>query len=339
MEETDGQVEAVAEVIEPAEAEELSVRYSPAAIEANFDALEAHVRRVTEGYAGTRYDLATAQGLRDAKHDRSYLNGLKKEIEERRKAAKRKYSRPLEAFERRCREITDIVDEASEGIKAQLDAAEAAQRSRRRDALEAHYEEFAGLLAPVVPYGRLHEDRWLNKTCAEPKAIAELEEKVGALARDWETLKAQRGSMGHYEEAERKLFRTLDLGAAMAAAREAGEQDAAIAEMAAAVEAPAGTDEACEVVMEGGDNHGEGEVYAPEPMPPRPAPPTPATQAPAAPPAPAAGGACPWVVVVERATGEQMRGVAGTLAARGIRGTVMRGILVQACARALGEEI
>ena len=212
MEETDGQVEAVAEVIEPAEAEELSVRYSPAAIEANFDALEAHVRRVTEGYAGARYDLATAQGLRDAKHDRSYLNGLKKEIEERRKAVKRKYSRPLEAFERRCREITDIVDKASEGIKAQLDAAKAAQRSRRRDAPEAHYEEFVGLLAPVVPYGRLHEDRWLNKTCAEPKAIAELEEKVGALARDWETLKAQRGSMGHYEEAERKLFRTLDLG-------------------------------------------------------------------------------------------------------------------------------
>lgn len=333
--EESGQVEAVAEVIEPQEAEALSVTYSPAAIEANFDALEAHVRRVTEGYAGATYDLTSAQGIRDAKHDRSYLNGLKKEIEERRKAVKREYSRPLEAFERRCREITGIVDEASEGIKAQLDAAEADRRARRRKALEAHYGEFAGLLAPVVPYGRLHEDRWLNKTCPEPKAFAELEERVGALARDWETLKAQRGSMGHYEEAERELFRTLDLGAALAAAREADEQDAAIAEMAAAVGGPAAPDEAPEVVMEGGDNHGTGPAYAPEPVPPRPAPAPPAP----APAPPAPRGAGPWVVVVGSATREQMREVAGELAARGIKGTVMRGTLGQACARARGEEI
>ena len=33
-----------AEIIEPEEASELTVAYSPAVIEANFDALEAHVR-------------------------------------------------------------------------------------------------------------------------------------------------------------------------------------------------------------------------------------------------------------------------------------------------------
>ena len=35
-----------AEIIEPEEASELTVAYSPAVIEANFDALEAHVRRL-----------------------------------------------------------------------------------------------------------------------------------------------------------------------------------------------------------------------------------------------------------------------------------------------------
>ena len=41
-----------AEIIEPEEASELTVAYSPAVIEANFDALEAHVRRLVAGSWG-----------------------------------------------------------------------------------------------------------------------------------------------------------------------------------------------------------------------------------------------------------------------------------------------
>lgn len=283
--------EVVAEVVEEQEASSLIVTYAPSSIEANFDALEKRVRKTVELYEGATYDLTKADKIKEAKNDRSCLNGLKSEIEERRKAVKREYNKPLAAIEKRCKEITSIIDGASDGIKAQLDEAEERRRAGARAALEAHYREFAELLAPVVPYERLHDDKWLNKSFGEVKAKKALEEKVSAVARDWDTLKAQRDSMAHYEVAERELFRTLDLGSALNAARAADEEDARIAAMREAVESkPA----------------------------PRPAPRRRAEPAVAARPEPS----CAWTVEIPSATRSQMEQLAAALHERGITGTI-----------------
>lgn len=283
--------EVVAEVVEEQEASSLIVTYAPSSIEANFDALEKRVRKTVELYKGATYDLTKADKIKEAKNDRSYLNGLKNEIEERRKAVKREYNKPLAAFEKRCKEITPIIDAASNGIKAQLDEAEERRRAGARAALEAHYREFAELLAPVVPYERLHDDKWLNKSFGEVKAKKALEEKVSAVARDWDTLKAQRDSMAHYEVAERELFRTLDLGSALNAARAADEEDARIAAMREAVESKP----------------------APRPAPKRQA-------EPAAAPRPELSYA--WTVEITSATRSQMELLAAALRERGITGTI-----------------
>lgn len=283
--------EVVAEVVEEQEASSLIVTYAPSSIEANFDALEKRVRKTVELYEGATYDLTKADKIKEAKNDRSYLNGLKSEIEERRKAVKREYNKPLAAFEKRCKEITSIIDGASNGIKVQLDEAEERRRAGARAALEAHYREFAELLAPVVPYERLHDDKWLNKSFGEVKAKKALEEKVSAVARDWDTLKAQRDSMAHYEVAERELFRTLDLGSALNAARAADEEDARIAAMREAVESKP----------------------APRPAPRRQA-------EPAAAPRPEPS--CAWTVEIPSATRSQMELLAAALRERGITGTI-----------------
>ncbi len=283
--------EVVAEVVEEQEASDLVVTYSPSVISANFDALEAHVRAKVADYEGAKYDLTKDESIKEAKNDRSYLNGLKSEIEERRKAVKREYNKPLAAFEKRCKEITSIIDGASDGIKAQLDEAEERRRAGARAALEAHYREFAELLAPVVPYERLHDDKWLNKSFGEVKAKKALEEKVSAVARDWDTLKAQRESMAHYEVAERELFRTLDLGSALNAARAADEEDARIAAMREAVESKP----------------------APRPAPRR-------QDEPAVSARPELS--CAWTVEIPSATRSQMELLASVLRERGITGTI-----------------
>lgn len=211
--------EVVAEVIEEQEASSLIVTYAPSSIEANFDALEKRVRKTVELYEGATYDLTKADKIKEAKNDRSYLNGLKSEIEERRKAVKREYNKPLAAFEKRCKEITSIIDGASDGIKAQRD------------------------------------------------------------------------SMAHYEVAERELFRTLDLGSALNAARAADEEDARISAMREAVESkPA----------------------------PRPAPRRQAEPAVAARPELSYS----WTVEIPSATRSQIEQLAAALRERGITGTI-----------------
>lgn len=307
------QVEA--EVIET-EATTLEVTYTEATIASNMDALEAHVKKVVADYEGATYDLTSAQAIKEAKHDRSYLNGIKKEIDERRKAVKREYNKPLDAFERRCKQITAIIDESTDAIKAQLDEAEQTRKDALYSRLQQHYEEFAGLLAPVVPYERLHEPQWLNKTFGEIKAQQALEAKVSDVARDWETLKAQQEAMPHYADAEREFFRTLDLGAALNAARLADEEDQRIAELKAAM-AP-----------------------EPEPMPePEPEPieiPAPVPMSapmPAPMPAPVAEPLEAWTVEVPRATRSQMQALASTLKEQGITGSIRRGTPAQVAAR------
>lgn len=286
-----GAEEVVAEVIEEQGAPDLVVTYSPSVISANFDAMEDSIRAKVADYEGAKYDLTKDESIKEAKNDRSYLNGLKNEIEERRKAVKREYNKPLAAFEKRCEEITSIIDGASDGIKAQLDEAEERRRAGARAALEAHYREFAELLAPVVPYERLHDDKWLNKSFGEVKAKKALEEKVSAVARDWDTLKAQRDSMAHYEVAERELFRTLDLGSALNAARAADDEDARIAAMREAVESKP----------------------APCPAPRRQAEPAAAAR-------PELSFA--WTVEIPSATRSQMELLAAALRERGITGTI-----------------
>lgn len=315
------QVEA--EVIET-EATTLEVTYTEATIASNMDALEAHVKKVVADYEGATYDLTSAHAIKEAKHDRSYLNGIKKEIDERRKAVKREYNKPLDAFERRCKQITAIIDESTDAIKAQLDEAEQTRKDALYSRLQQHYEEFAGLLAPVVPYERLHEPQWLNKTFGEIKAQQALEAKVSDVARDWETLKAQQEAMPHYADAEREFFRTLDLGAALNAARLADEEDQRIAELKAAMAPEPEPEPMPEPEPE------PVEIPEPEPMPapaPMPAP------MPAPVPAPVAEPLEAWTVEVPSATRSQMQALASVLKAQGITGSIRRGTPAQVAAR------
>ena len=224
-----------AEVID---GERLEVTCAPAPIRANFETLEARVRAMVADYEGATYDLTSEDAIKQAKRDRTYLNGIVREIDERRKAVKREYTKPLSAFEGECKRIIGIAKNASDGIKAQLDAAEDARRKRAYNGLAAYYAQIADLLAPVVPYERIHEDAWLLNSFGEVKAKNALEEKVGKLAADWDTLSAMKPSMAHYETAERELFRTLDLGAAISAAAREDAEDRRIAEMKAAMAQP-----------------------------------------------------------------------------------------------------
>lgn len=327
------QVEA--EVIE-AEATTLEVTYTEATIASNMDALEAHVKKVVADYEGATYDLTSAQAIKEAKHDRSYLNGIKKEIDERRKAVKREYNKPLDAFERRCKQITAIIDESTDAIKAQLDEAEQTRKDALYSRLQQHYEEFAGLLAPVVPYERLHEPQWLNKTFGEIKAQQALEAKVSKLAGDWETLKSQFEGEPFYAEAERELFATLDLGAALTAARKAAEEAARIAELKAAMEPEPEPEAAPEPAGNWYPGGSPMQEIGDEPIGPAPiAAPVPAP-APVASPAPVSSGpATPCVMLIDSATTDQMQAIGRFCGSIGVSGVFKRGTLQQVYERTI----
>lgn len=325
--------EVKAEVIE--EPASLSVTYTPATIDANFDALEDRVRKMVADYEGAVYDMSDPEDMRQAQRDRKYLNGIVSELESRRKAVAREYKKPLDAFEDRCKAISKIAKDASDAINSQLKEAEQQRKNDLKARLAAHYQEFADLLAPVVPYQMLHEDRWLNKSFGEVKAQKELEKKVIKASDDWGALKSQKDSMAHYDVAERTFFKTLDLSQAFSAAHEADEQDAAIEAMKQQVEPEAAQDDVADSAH---PIDAEPAPVAPEPCPmPQELPPyedhlkdgpdavlavNPPREAPKA-----------WTVIVPSATRSQMLKLAEALKAQGITGRICHGSVEQVAAQ------
>ena len=103
--------------------------------------------------------------------------------------------------------------------KAQQTANEQREKNDKREQLEAHFYEYAGVLDHVASYEAIHDDKWLNKGCALSKAFGEIETIVDGIARNWSTLKTLQ--LPCYDVAEREFFRSFHLEAAIDAANTA----------------------------------------------------------------------------------------------------------------------
>lgn len=88
-----------AEIIEPYKADDRGVL--PAVIEANFDALEAHVRRLVADYEGATYDMGKDENEKAAKRDRAYPTASPRDG--RAPQGREPRVQPLAAFEDRCK--------------------------------------------------------------------------------------------------------------------------------------------------------------------------------------------------------------------------------------------
>ena len=278
----------------------LDVTFRPAAITADFDGLNARVDKILADYQGCVIDIDDKEQVKQAKASRTYLNGLANQITERRRAVKREYELPLQEFESSVNAVVDKIKAVSDEIKEQLDEAERRYKDGKEQRLREHYEEFAELLAPVVPYEKLHDKKWLNKSTSYKKAEAELEAKVDSVAKDWESLKKL--DLDFYDAAEAVFFDTLDLGQAVAYNSKLSDDRARIEEMKSQMQQPVETPQ-------------EAPRSAPEPIkPPEPI---------------ASDPAVPCVMVIDSATTEQMKSIGRFCGTLGVTGVFKRGTLQQ----------
>lgn len=323
-----------AEVIE--ESDGIAVSFLAGSIEANFDALDAKVDEILAEYDGWEPSADSAEDVEQCMRERKYLNGLAKQVDERRKAVKADYLRPLDAFEARANATRDRIKEAAARLQAVEKEADQARRDGKEAELREHYEAMAGILAEMVPYEGLADPKWLNKTAPLPRCKEELEGRVRKVAADWEALKGM--GLAFQEQAELRFFQSLDLGQAVAWARKLEDDKRRLDDM-------------------------KSELYgAPEPAPmpvpaqPQPAPmpaPVPAVPAQPAPTAddrpaetlrkavalasgPSEKPPVPCVVVVDSATVEQMRALGMLCGLVGITGTFKMGTLAEVCGREFG---
>lgn len=180
-------------------------------IEWNKEELLAAVRSKVALYEGIVY---TEETVKTAKNDRAELNNLVKAIDERRKKVKEVINQPYAEFEKELKEITDLIKKQSAEIDEQVKAFETAEKEEKRAKIMEAYEKAVGNLAEILPFSKVFDQRYLNKTCKLESAIADVQKKIEQVKTDLETIESV---CGKYKLNAKDIYvRTLDLSKAMA---------------------------------------------------------------------------------------------------------------------------
>ncbi len=210
----------------------------PAEITADFAAMKDKLDELLEPYQDMDDAALAKMHEKDVKACRADVNHIIKSVEDGRKAIKKTYNAPLKEFEDKVKELLAPAREASEQLNAVATEIEDNRKELKRQGLENSYNDYAPFLVPVVPFNRLLEAQWLNKSYSGKKACEELYAKVDKIADDWEQLKRNKEKMPFYQEAEAEFFRTLDASAALKLEADREAEQARIDELHAQVDAP-----------------------------------------------------------------------------------------------------
>lgn len=177
----------------------------------NLDEVQQNVNALLASYTGRVY---TGDEIRDAKKDRALVNDCDKRLAAAQKAVRNCYMNAIRPDLDKIDELRVQVKECSAAIDRQVKAVEEGEKAEKRAALELIYRDVAGEdLAPLIPFDRVLDKRWLNKTVSLSAAGRELRKAVETRR---EELRIIRDTCGEDAEAcTTEYLRDLSLNAAL----------------------------------------------------------------------------------------------------------------------------
>lgn len=143
---------------------ELTVRVERPVIPAmswNKDEVQKNLDELLAAYTGRVY---TPEAVKDAKADRAAVNKWEKQLGDALHAAKKLYTEPLDAFSQSIKAMQAQCKQVSGAIDTQVKAVEQAQREEKASTLRLVYRDCIGELEELLPFERLLDEHWLNKT-------------------------------------------------------------------------------------------------------------------------------------------------------------------------------
>lgn len=179
-------------------------------IDFNFDELKQEITSALAKYQGLVY---SDDSIKDAKSDRAHLNKFKEALEAKRKGIKKQCLAPYEAFEKKIKELTALVEEPILAIDGQVKGYEQAKKDEKKAEIAEHYEAHIGDLAPLLPLERIFSDKWLNATVKINAVQEEIDALITRTTADLQTISDLKSE---FEVQIKDVYlRTLDLSSAL----------------------------------------------------------------------------------------------------------------------------
>ena len=156
----------------------LSSKVELGQITENLEEVKASIQAYADQFKGLKF---TESQYSEAKDFRKELNAQINQIEDARKSIKKKWNEPLDAFEKKCKELSAIIEEVKTPIDKQIvefDEREKAEKKKECDKLinEAILtlpENYQDIIKKSG--GISFNDKWLNKTNKLPAVKKDIE--------------------------------------------------------------------------------------------------------------------------------------------------------------------
>ena len=153
----------------------------------NFDELKADLTTALADYQSRIY---TEDMLNDAKADRAKLNKLRDAIDAERKNRKKEYMKPFETFEDQAKELCELIDTTSSGIKEQLDSFEEKRTAEKQTVIQTIFDEvMSNYDLPFIRLDKILNEKWLNKGTSEKTIATEITAICEKALKDLEIIK------------------------------------------------------------------------------------------------------------------------------------------------------
>lgn len=171
----------------------------PALISANFSEVEADLTQMMTAYQGLE---VTEDNVSERKADLATLRKIRKAIDDKRKAIKKDYNKPFEAFEKNCKKLTGIIDAEITRIDTGVKELDVRMIQAKQKLEHDIYDETIGEWSEYLPFEAVKRPQWDNKTYSEKDIVCDIQEAVLTVRTGISTIKAMRS------EFEDELIRT-----------------------------------------------------------------------------------------------------------------------------------
>lgn len=178
----------------------------------NYEELHTALEMKLADYKDRIYDETM---IAEAKSDTANLNKLKKTLSDERISRKKDYMKPFEKFEEQIKELCGMIDEATSGIKAQLDEYEQKRVEEKRVAIRELFSEIAAEYdcLDFITLEKVYNQKWENKTATDKTIATEITAVFDKAVKDLEII----SKMPNYSfEAKEAYKASLDLNKALA---------------------------------------------------------------------------------------------------------------------------
>lgn len=156
----------------------------------NFEELKEEITERLEHYNNL---VIQKDDIKQAKADKAKLNKLAEAVDGRRKEIKKQYSQPLTEFEKKCKELVELIKGPVYAIDSQIKSFEEEEINKKYSELKNHFTEYAKGIEEIIDFDKILNPKWKNSSMKLSTLKDEIKDTVDRIGNEIDILKKECG--------------------------------------------------------------------------------------------------------------------------------------------------